>query len=413
MHLFASKFVNKPDQVTEVAGSVTTPPGFVAAGIAAGIKKTKKRDLGLLFSKSSCASATVFTANAAAAPPVKVCRDETENRAIQAIIVNSGCANACTGGQGLEDARSMVQLTAARLGLKPELAAAASTGVIGQRLPMEAIEPGIEFAADELSVLGGADFAEAIRTTDKVDKEGAVKVELSGGEVSIGACAKGAGMIAPNMATLLVFMTTDAAVPAATLQDMLNAAVRGSFNAISVDGDMSTNDSVFLLANGQSGVAIEPGGDDAAIFSQALTAVCRGLALKMVEDGEGATKVIELNIRGASSGREGQRVANEVSNSLLVKTAFYGRDPNWGRLMAAAGSALAGEPELAADIHFEEICLARGGSGEMPDEERLKEIMAEPEILVTMDLHRGGAGHTMYFSDLTHDYVTLNAEYRT
>lgn len=415
MHLFTSKFAIKPDKMTEMPGSVTTPKGFVASGISAGLKLSGKPDLGILLSKHPCTSAALYTTNAAAAAPIKVSRDETATGAIQGVVVNSGSANACTGMKGLEDARAMVRLAAAKTGIDVKSMAVASTGVIGVGLPMEAVEPGIEFAADMTSADGGPNFAEAIRTTDKTDKDGAVEVALSAGTVVIGACAKGAGMIAPNMATLLAFLTTDAAVPADLLQGMLAEAVSASFNAITVDGDMSTNDFILLMANGASGVSIEPGGADARLFAEALAAVCRALALKMVEDGEGATKVVELNIKGAADSGEAAGVAEKISNSSLVKTAFYGRDANWGRLLASAGAALAGESGLAADIWYEEVCLARGGAAsvEEQDEQRLKEIMCEPEITVTIDLHRGTSSYTMYFSDLTHDYVTLNAEYTT
>lgn len=415
MHLFTSKFVKKPDKVAEIPGSVTTPKGFVASGIAAGLKLSGKPDLGILLSRTPCSSAALYTPNAAAAAPIRVCRDELAANAVQGVVVNSGSANACTGEKGLDDARAMVRLASAKVGIDPKLMAVASTGVIGAGLPMEAVEPGIEFAADAVSASGGADFAEAIRTTDKIDKDGAVEVALSAGKVTIGACAKGAGMIAPNMATLLAFVTTDAAVPAELLSQMLMGAARTSFNAITVDGDMSTNDFILLMANGASGVHIGPESADAHSFAEALVAVCEGLALKMVADGEGATKTVELNIKGAADSEEAAKVAKNISNSLLVKTAFYGRDANWGRLMASAGAALAGQPNLPADIYYEDVCLARGGaaSAEEPDEQRLKEIMGEPEISVTIDLHRSESAHTMYFSDLTHDYVTLNAEYTT
>lgn len=415
MHLFTSIFIQKPDHVAEIEGSVTAPQGFRAAGIAAGIKKSGKPDLGLLVSDAPCASATMYTPNAAAAPPVRVCQQEIDNHAIQALVVNSGFANACTGTQGFVDARTMITQTAAATGIAPERVGVSSTGVIGQLLPMGVIEPGIATAAGKLSETGGSDFAAAIRTTDTVDKEGAVAVSLAGGRVTIGACAKGAGMIAPNMATTLIFITTDAAVAAPLLNEMLSAAVAGSFNAISVDGDMSTNDCVFVLANGASGVNVEAGSDDAARFGAALSAVCKSLALKMVEDGEGATKVVELNLNGAADAGEAARVSQAIANSPLVKTAFFGRDANWGRIMASAGAALAGEPELLADIYYEDVCLALSGAAApaAPAAERLREIMSQPEIAVNVDLHRGAATHTMYFSDLGHDYISLNAEYTT
>ncbi|MCL4473243.1 MAG: bifunctional glutamate N-acetyltransferase/amino-acid acetyltransferase ArgJ [Actinobacteria bacterium] len=415
MHLFSSRFVERPTHVTELPGSVSTPQGFLAAGIAAGLKKSGKTDLGLLVCRQPCTSATLFTTNAAAAAPILVSRDESLTGALQGVVVNSGSANACTGMQGLKDARKMVKQAASEAGIEVKHMAVASTGVIGQALAMESIEPGIGHAADMLTEYGGGDFAEAIRTTDKIDKDGAVEVALSGGVVRIGACAKGAGMIAPNMATMLAFVTTDAVVSAHLLQDLLVRAVESSFNSMTVDGDMSTNDCIYVLASGQSGVAIDQDTGDAQLFGDALSAVCKGLALKMVADGEGATKVVELKVTGAADSGEAAIVSRAVSNSTLVRTAFYGRDANWGRIMASAGAALAGEPGLKADIHYEEVCLASGGAAceQAPDSARLKEIMSQQEISVTLDLKRGQASGTMYFSDLTHDYVTLNAEYTT
>jgi len=415
MHLFTSKFVDRPQHVTELPGSVSTPQGFLAAGVAAGLKKSGKLDLGILVCKEPCVSAALYTPNAAAAAPIKVCRDETEAGTIQGVVVNSGSANACTGELGLGDARTMGKMAALAAGIEVKHMAVASTGVIGVPLAMELVEAGIVNAADSLTEFGGGDFAEAIRTTDKIDKDGAVEVELSSGVVRVGACAKGAGMIAPNMATMLAFLTTDAAVPAAMLGELLTQAVAASFNSMTVDGDMSTNDCIFLMASGKSGVSIDEGSDDARLFGEALAAVCKGLALKMVADGEGATKVVELNVTGAASDDEAEFVSRAVSNSSLVRTAFYGRDANWGRIMASAGAALAGEPELLADIYYEDVCLAQNGAAcpEAPGEARLKQIMGEPEISVTLQLNRGDSSHRMYFSDLTHDYVTLNAEYTT
>lgn len=393
---------------------MTTPKGFLATGVVAGIKKSGKPDLGLLVSRGPCSSAALYTLNAAAAAPVKVCREETEAGAIQGVVVNSGSANACTGGRGLKDARRMSRSAAAAAGIAPERMAVASTGVIGLELPMDLVASGIDKAAEGLSENGGGDFGESIRTTDSIDKEGAVEVKLAGGTIRIGACAKGAGMIAPNMATMLAFFTTDVGVPAALLQDMLETAASRSFNAVSVDGDMSTNDCLFLFANGESGIVLEHGSRDAKLFTESLSSVCKSLALKMVADGEGATKAIELNVVGAAAPEEAARVAQAVARSTLVKTSFYGRDANWGRIIAAAGAALAGEAGLGADIFYEGECLARGGVAcHETGPDRLESIMSRPEISVTLDLNRGAAEYTMYFSDLGHEYVSLNAEYTT
>lgn len=415
MHLFTSKFIEKPAGVSELPGSVTTPDGFFAAGVAAGIKKSGKPDLGLLVCKNPASSAVMLTRNAAQAAPVIACKSDVVLKAVQGVVVNSGCANACTGEEGLGNARQMIELAAVSSRVEPSRMAVASTGVIGRQLPMEQVVSGIAEAIGELSEHGGNDFAEAIMTTDRLEKKGAVEVELSGGKVHIGACAKGAGMIAPDMATMLAFITTDAGAPADILSEALIQAAGMSFNAVSVDGDMSTNDSVFLIASGKSGIGLEPDSDDLRKFIGGLGMVCKGLALKMVADGEGATKVVELTVAGAADEGEAMRVARSLSLSALVRTAFYGRDANWGRLIASAGAALAGEDRLDADIFYEEICLTRGGVAvtEPVDEERLAEIMAAAEIAVMIDLHRGGSEYKMYFSDLTHEYVTINAEYTT
>ncbi|MHB8968264.1 MAG: bifunctional glutamate N-acetyltransferase/amino-acid acetyltransferase ArgJ [Thermoleophilia bacterium] len=415
MHLYTSKFNAKPEGVTEMPGSVTTPAGFYASGIAAGIKKSGKRDLGLLVCKKPAASAVMLTRNAAQAAPVKVCRSDVALKAVQGVVVNSGSANACTGEIGVADAREMVKLAAVSSRIEPSRMAVASTGIIGQRLPMDAVVSGIAEAISELSENGGKDFADAIMTTDRLEKQGAIEVELAAGKIHIGACAKGAGMIAPNMATMLAFITTDATASADILAAALAGAAAASFNAASVDGDMSTNDCAFLIASGDSGVSLDPGSGDLEKFTAALTSVCKSLALKMVADGEGATKVIELTVAGAGDDEEAARVARAISLSPLVRTAFYGSDANWGRLIASAGAALAGEDDLDADIFYEEICLTRGGvtADEAVDEERLAAIMAAAEIAVKIDLRRGGSECKIYFSDLTHEYVTINAEYTT
>ncbi len=402
-----------PGHITEQPGSLTAPSGFMAAGVSCGLKRTGKPDLGLLVSKAPCASAELYTPNAAAAAPIRICRQKAQSGAIQGIVANSGTANACTGGRGLDAAGEMTSQAAGLCGLPPAGMAVASTGVIGMQLDMNLVSSGIATAAAALSESGGAAFAEAIKTTDRLDKQGAVAVKLPAGEVRIGACAKGAGMIAPNMATMLAFMTTDAGAAPELLKEVLGRAAASSFNSISVDGDMSTNDCVFLLANGESGVQLRQDSRDAALFAEAVAAVCKSLALKMVADGEGASKLVEFRVTGAASQEEADRVARSVAGSPLVRTAFYGGDANWGRIMASAGAALAGAPELKADIFYEDTCLARAGEAvaESINQKRLAQIMSQAEISVAMVLHRGSSAQTVYFSDLTHDYVTLNAEY--
>ncbi len=414
MNLFRSRFVKMPSHVIEQPGSLTAPLGYAASGVSCGLKNSGRLDLGLLVSRASCASAELYTTNAAAAAPIRYSREKTAAGRVRGVVANSGSANACTGGRGFAAAEQMAVQAAELCGIEPDGMAVASTGVIGGQLETDLVSAGIDAAAASLSASGGGAFAEAIKTTDRIDKEGAVSVMLAAGEVRIGACAKGAGMIAPSMATMLAFVTTDAGASPELLKGMLKQAAASSFNLVSVDGDMSTNDCVFLLANGASGVELHPGSPDAGLFADAVQAVCKSLALKMVADGEGATKVVELKVTGAASPEEADRVARSVAGSTLVRTAFYGSNANWGRIMGSLGAALAGGPALAADIFYEDVCLAQAGEAvEVAGGGRLAWIMSQPEISVGVDLHRGASAQTVYFSDLTHDYVTLNAEYTT
>lgn len=379
---FRSRWVEPPAGVEELDPAILAP-GFEAAGVACGIKPGGARDLGIVACRAEqVASAALFTANAAAAAPVRLCRERCELGSLRAVVVNSGNANAATGGRGRDDAAWVQGAGAAVCGVPEARVAVASTGAIGVPLPLEEVKSGLAEAGRSLAPGGGRDFAEAIVTTDSAPKLCAVRA----GGITLSAQAKGAGMIQPGFATLLAFVQTDAALadPEATLR----AAAAASFERITVDGQMSTNDSLFLQASGASGRPL-PGG--------LLEAVMLQLALDVVADGEGATRVARVSVSGAAGAGEAERVARAIANSQLVQTAIFGRDPNWGRIVQAAGMALAGEnlPLGAGDVEAGELA----GEG------------AEVELGVR--LGRGEAAAHVYCSDLTYDYVKLNAEYTT
>ncbi len=418
----ASRFVRLPSFAVEGERSVTFPDAFVAAGVATGVKKRGKLDLGILCSRRPTVSAATFTSNAAAAAPVRLTRETAACDRLQAVVVNAGNANACTGKDGLADAARMRLLTAQHLRLPVETVAVASTGVIGAPLEMGKIEPGIAAAAATLKPGGGEHFSQAIRTTDSFPKRGALELHLAEGVVRLGAAAKGCGMISPHMATMLCFVTCDAAVSVEDWRAMLIDAVERSFNRITVDGQESTNDMVVGMANGASAVRLGAAG--LGQLAEALEALLLSLAVAMVADGEGATKAVRLTVDGARDAAEAERVARAVADSPLVKTAFFGCDANWGRVVQAAGQALGGDGATAGrktaaaamDVLYEDIPVVRGGRPvPLGDgaEERLADIMAQHEIDLHVAVDGGSASTTIYFSDLTHDYVTLNAEYTT
>ena len=416
-----TKFAPLPAHAAEVAGGVTHPAGFRSAGVASGVKKRGKLDLGIVLSEVPSVSAATFTGNAAAAAPVRLSRETGDCAHLRAVVVNSGNANACTGKQGLADAARMRLLTANHLRLPVEQVAVASTGLIGVPLPMDKIEAGIGAAAGALHggaalATGGDDFAAAIRTTDKHAKSGALDVRLPEGVVRLGFAAKGCGMISPNMATMLCFVTCDAALTAEAWAELMHGAVATSFNRITVDGQESTNDMVLGFCNGSSGV--EPGEEGLARLGAALQAALLSLAVSIVADGEGSTRTMRLTVTGARDRGEAEGVARAVANSPLVKTAFYGRDPNWGRIMQAIGQSLGrgGHHALPARIAYEDLVIVAHGQPAALDEVqqgRLTAVMHQPEIDLAVALNGAGAEATVYFSDLTHDYVTLNAEYST
>ena len=400
-------------------GSVTTSRGFVAAAVAAGIKQSGRPDLVLVVSDRDCAAAGVFTRNRVPAAPVVLDRATlAANRAsLRGVLINAGNANACTGEPGLADAREMQRLAAAATGARPEQFLIMSTGVIGVPLPMARVRDGVAALAPLLAADGGPAAAEAIMTTDTRPKRAAVAVDLPGGRVTIGGMAKGAGMIHPDMATLLGVLTTDAAVAPALLDELLREAVAASFNAISIDGDTSTNDTVLLFANGASGVAVT---DDAgrARFAAALTEVCVQLAQMIVRDGEGATRFVTLHVTGAESDADARRAADTIATSPLVKTAFAGGDPNWGRIIMATGrSGAALDPaRLALWIAAPgaaPLQLVSGGTPTGYAEADAAAVFAQPEFTVHLDLGLGEGAATLWTTDLSHDYVTINADYRT
>jgi glutamate N-acetyltransferase / amino-acid N-acetyltransferase len=406
----------------------STPLGFTFAGVAAGIKKTGAGDLALIVSDRPCSAAATFTRNAFPAAPVLYDRAlVAENAAgLRAVAINAGCANACTGEPGLADASDMARLAEAALALPPRSAAVMSTGVIGPRLPMDRIAAGIQQAAGELSPSGWDAASRAIMTTDTRPKTAFRQV---GGVRLFGMC-KGAGMIHPNMATMLATIVTDAAVEPALLGELLRQAVDVSFNCISVDGDMSTNDTVLLLANGAADWKLEAGSSETSAFASALTSLCTDLAQQIVRDGEGATKLITIRVEGAASDADARSAAKAVANSPLVKTAFYGGDANWGRILAAVGySGAAVEPAKAdlwiavgvgADLASAQgdrkgspLQLVRAGQPLPYFEEAASAIFAGPEIAVTVKLGLGDGQATVWTCDLSHDYVDINGHYRT
>jgi glutamate N-acetyltransferase/amino-acid N-acetyltransferase len=399
--------------IEEIEGNITAAAGFRAAGIHCGIKRRRK-DLGLIVSDCPATAAGVFTRNRVKAAPVLVSRQRLDaSPQVSAIVVNSGNANACTGERGLADAREMCRGTAEDLGLREEEVLVCSTGVIGEALPMDRIRTGISAAAAALSPSGGIDAAEAILTTDTFVKHTAVAVEGPWGRFHIGGIAKGSGMIHPNMATMLAFLTTDARVSPSLLRRSLRRAVDRSFNCISVDGDMSTNDTVLLLANGTSGVNIDDDRDARSAFAEALEHVCVALAQQIVRDGEGATKVIEVVVNGAFETVDARELAQVIATSSLVKTAVHGADANWGRILAAmGGSSVAFDPEKV-EIYFDDLPILLQGFCAEFDEVVAAAVLSKPEVRITVELNLGSSSATFWTCDLTEEYVRINASYRS
>jgi glutamate N-acetyltransferase / amino-acid N-acetyltransferase len=391
-----------PEGLAPAPGGTTAPEGFQASGVACGLKPSSALDIGVLVSLRPTTSGMVDTASALPAAPVLRNRG-LDRGAIRAAVVNAGKANAATGSAGLDDAHEMGARAARLLGLPASRVAVCSTGTIGERLDMDLVGPGIDAAVAGLGPEGAADFGRAICTTDRAPKGGAFRLELAGGTVTIGAAAKGAGMISPNMATMLAYITTDAAIAADDLQAMTSAAAAASFNRISVDGQMSPSDTLLVMANGTGSPLA---GAERDHFARALAAICRWLAIQMVKDGEGAEHVVRLLVDGGADDDEAERVARAIGNSPLVKTAVFGGDANWGRISQAVGQALVGavgavnEPVVSLDgIAFDDPAAAA--------------VIGRDEYDLRVGLGRGAGAAELWVSDLTHAYVTLNAEYHT
>lgn len=392
-----------------ITGSVTAPRGFRAAGVRCGVKSSGK-DLALIVSDTPATVAGMFTTNRAAAPCVRYSRHVVEAGVARAIVANSGNANAATGEEGFLDNVRMAQKVAQLLECPPAQVVTASTGIIGHRLPLEKIEAGIEQAMLALSPEGGEAAAEAIMTTDTVPKEEAVCLRFPEGEVRIGGIAKGAGMIAPNMATMLCFLTTDAQIPAPALQQVLKDAVERSFHCLTIDSDTSTNDMVVILANGQSGVDAHRYLDD---FQLALEQLCIRLAQRIARDGEGATKLVEIEVRGAPTFTQARRMAKTVAESPLVKTALFGNDPNWGRILAAMGrSGVDFDPDRA-QIALQGTLVYADGKPTAFDAHDLHERLKADTVTIAIDLQEGTEHATVWTCDFSYDYVRINAEYST
>ncbi len=433
----------------EIKDGVTAPRGFKAAGISCGIKTGGRKDLALIYSEVMAKTAAVFTTNQIKAAPLKVNAEHIKDGKAQAIVINSGCANSATGKKGIEDTEEMTRATAKILGIEKENVLVASTGTIGTFLPMDKIIKGIKEAKGKLGREGGGDAAQAIMTTDTFPKEVAIELEIGGKRAIIGGMAKGAGMISPNLATMLSFITTDAAVSSELLKKALKSSVAKSFNMITVDGEESTNDMVVILANGLAkNEEIDKENEDFKKFSSGLDEVTLRLAKMIVKDGEGATKFIEVEVKNALKWEEAKKIAFSIANSLLVKTAIFGEDANWGRIMAAIGnsgikieeekvdiylgvSELQKEPRIkrikqiskksvnpcksmkSVVTYLEDLKLASKGCGIKFSEEEAKKILKEKEIKIIVDLNLGKESAKVWTCDLTPEYVKINAHYCT
>lgn len=381
--------------------NVCAPKGFTAVGKPIGIKKSGKPDFAVIYSEVMADAAAVYTSNKVKGAPLVVTKKHLSNGKAQAIVVNSGVSNVCTGKKGIKDAEDMAKFLGNELGINQKDVVVASTGLIGAYLPMEKIKNGIKGIKNELSVK--SNVAKAILTTDLVEKEIAVKVD----NFTIGAIAKGSGMIHPNMATMLCFITTDAKIPPKKLSKMLKNSVNKSFNMINVDMDTSTSDMVVILANGMAGKINE------AKFQNALYFVCIEMAKKIVKDGEGATKLIEVNAKNAKTEKDAKKIAKSVVSSNLVKCAVFGKDVNWGRIMSAMGNSNAAFNENKVDVYFDDKRIVENGKGANYDVEKIKRIMDKDSLKITIDLKNGKGNATAYGCDMSYDYIKINAEYTT
>lgn len=393
---------------------VTFAKGFTAAGVKAGIKKSGNLDVAVIYTKTQAVVAGTFTQNKVAAAPVYVSKEVVATGTAHAIVANAGCANACTGQQGLDDAHKMAQIAADELGVNADDVIVGSTGVIGVNLLMDKLEAGIKDAVANLSADGSGNAGRAIITTDTHSKSVTCEFELSGKTVRMGAIAKGSGMIRPNMATMLCYITTDIAIDQALLQKAVSGCVEKSFNMISVDGDMSTNDMVIVLANGEANNAkITEENADYQIFFDKLMMLCTELAKQIAADGEGASKFLTINVKGAKSFADAKTVGMAIANSPLVKTAFFGEDPNWGRVICAVGYSGADMVPEKTVVKFGGITIFANGTGATYDEKALAHVMKEKDIVIDIELNMGQEDATVWSCDLSYEYVKINGEYHT
>lgn len=410
---FGSRWVAAPEHVRELDPDAGLPAGFRAAGVTCGIKPSGNTDLGLLVCDSERpVSAARFTASSTAAAPVQLSRERCRLDALRAVLANSGCANAATGRRGLDDAAKTQGAAAIALGVKPEEVLLGSTGGISWYLPVDAVLRGILAASGQLRREGDVDFQHAIQTTDAFEKRANLEVRLPSGTVRLAAQCKGAGMISPNFATMLCFVETDAALQPHTAELLLGVCVKRSFDRCTVDGDLSTNDTAVLIASGASGVEVAPESEDELRFGEALDALLRQLAIMMVTDGEGAARIARVVVRGESSARV-EAAARGVANSPLVKAALHSADPNWGRLVMSVGAALPGAAPLACDISIEGILVCSAGTAIDYDADALARAVETREVEYEITLPGDGAETEVFFSDLSHEYVRINAEYTT
>lgn len=388
-------------------------PGFKAAGVIAGIKKNGEKDLGLIYSEAPAKVAGVFTKNIVQAAPVLLDKERIKSGVCQAIIVNSGNANCCTGNRGLADAKSMARLAASKLEISEDLVFVSSTGVIGQPLPIEKIEAAIPELVKSLLPEGVRDCARAIMTTDTFPKVFSRKGRLKDKTFTVTGIAKGSGMICPDMATMLCFVCTDVDVGQTLLKDALFTATERSFNRITVDGDTSTNDMVLIMANGRSEVTLERA-EQINTFQEVLDGVLRNLAKQVVKDGEGATKLVEIAVKGALTRKDAYKIAQTVANSNLVKTAFFGEDANWGRILGATGRAGVSIDPAKIDVYFDDVLMVKNGMGcGDAAEEQATKVLKSQEFTISIDLKMGTGYESVFTCDFSLDYVKINADYRS
>ena len=400
-----------------VKGGVCSAKGFRAAGVAAEIKYKGRNDVALIVADEPCAATAVFTTNKVAAAPVLYDREIVKGGKAQAILANSGCANACTGKLGLRDAEFSALATAGELGVSPKHVLVASTGVIGRPLPMDRLLAGMKAASKKLGATSAHGLAaeKAVMTTDTKPKQACATVRIGGKTVTVGGMSKGSGMIEPNMATMLGFITTDAAISAAMLKRALYLAINKSFNRLVVDGDESTNDSVFLLASGMAGnSAITRAGKDFDAFLEALEAVCISLARQMATDGEGATKFVTVTVKGARTEKDAERAARAVAKSPLAKTSWFGKDPNWGRILAAVGYSGADVVDMKTEVFYDKVWAFKCGKvADAAQLRKLEKVLKKDAFEVVVDLHLGKFASSIYTCDFSLDYVHINADYTT